>query len=281
MDRIATVSISVVGVAVGIAALAWARDRYPRFARTVEFLGALSLLAAIALVVITEPLLSALIGGVFVLVNLAQAWAGTSTKWKTEPAQARAAIVWSEQIELMVSLGWDHIDTVVIDLGQIRPAFSSLARPSDETRMNMVGTSAKGGLVSIETLLDEGRGLLVTMRKKSSQLKPKWLFRQELDLPLEELVRAHDEALFLLSTHGIRVSAEVPWDMLDFEFYTSQRYRRDVRQRWPLWAIRPIAVRLSPSRRRRLGEQTDLADQVEGYRNAIAAEPRFSWLDQP
>lgn len=80
---------------------------FPALRAIVEFLGAITLLAAIALVVVTEPRLSAAIGVVFLLVNLAQAWAGTSTKWKTEPAQERAANVWSEQIELMATRSRD------------------------------------------------------------------------------------------------------------------------------------------------------------------------------
>jgi hypothetical protein len=266
-------TIGVVGVAIGVSLIAWGRDRFPRFTGIVDLAGLAVLVASVGWLVITAPLASIPIVFLFFLWNLMISWSGASTEWKATPADERAALVWIEETNLLHSLGWDYLGTWILDLGQVRPALTALVRPHDGTRVGMMGTSATAGVVSVETLLDDGRGLMVTLRKKSSQLRPAWMFRQELEGELQELIRAHDEAVFLLQTKGVRPTPYFPGWMLAYEFYTNAKYRTDVRRRWWLYAVRPIARRMSASRRRPLTEQTDLDQQIERYVRAIEDEP--------
>lgn len=98
----------------------------------------------------------------------------------------------------------------------------------------MLGTAPQGGVISIETMLDDSPGLMVTLRKKSTQLQPPWMFRQELPgLSLGELIRAHDESLFVLETRGIRASGYFEGSALEFDLATSTKQQRHTRKR--LW----------------------------------------------
>ena len=178
-------------------------------------------------------------------------------------------------MELLRSLGWINRGTWIMELGTVSPAFTTFERPGDRTRVGMIGTAPQGGVISIDTLLDEGRGVLVTLRQRSTLLRPAWMFRQELGGPLTELIAAHDEALFFLQTQGVTPGGTVPGVALEFEKYSNRKLRRHVVRRWWLWALRPIFIRLTPSTRRRLFEQPRLQHQVERYRKAILREPRL------
>jgi hypothetical protein len=90
-------------------------------------------------------------------------------------------------------MGWVFTDAWLLDLGQARPPFQSFERYPDGTKVNAMGRHERGGVLTIEAFLDDREGMLVTVRKRSSQLRPAWMFRQALDLPVDELVRAHDE----------------------------------------------------------------------------------------
>ena len=94
------------------------------------------------------------------------------------------------------------------------------------------------------------------------------MFRQALDLPLDELIRVHDEALFRLRVAGVLPAPPFPGSGLDAERYGSRMLRDDVTRRWYLWALRPIVARVTNSRRP-LVDQEDLDRQVERYRSAI------------
>jgi hypothetical protein len=155
---------------------------------------------------------------------------------------------------LLRSLGWIHRGTWIVDLGGVQPAFTAFERPGDRTRVGMMGTAPQGGVISIDTLLDEGRGVLITLRSGSSLLRPPWMFRQELKSPLNELIAARDEALFFLQTQGVTPGGTVPGDALEFEKYSNRKLRRHMFRRSWLWALRPVIVRLTTSTRRCLFE---------------------------
>jgi hypothetical protein len=268
LDRL----VGVVGVTAGVLLVAAGRDRFPRSERVLAGAGFVVLTAALGWLVVTTPWATLAVVAVFLAWNLAMSWAATTTRWNPIPADHRAEAVWQEEIGLVHSMGWDYLGSWVLDLGQVRPTFSSLRRRHDDTRIGMMGKAPTGGVVSIETRLDDGYGLLVTLRGRSSQLRPPWMFRQELRGSLEELIRAHDEALFLLGTRGISPAPRFLGSMLEFERFTTRKYRRDVRSRWFLYMLRPLILRLSASRRRPLHEQADLERQLERYGPAIARE---------
>ncbi|HSJ27214.1 MAG TPA: hypothetical protein VLB67_03325, partial [Acidimicrobiia bacterium] len=163
LDRI----LAVVGVTVGVTVVALSRDRFPRVDRVLGAAGFLVLTAALGWLVVTTPWATMAVVAVFLAWNLALSWAATTTSWEPIPADQHAEAVWLEEIGLLHSMGWDYLGSWVLDLGQVRPTFTSLRRRHDDTRIGMMGKAAKGGIVSIETRLDDGNGLLVTLRGRS------------------------------------------------------------------------------------------------------------------
>lgn len=261
--------IGAVGVAVGTTVFVLAQDRFPRIARTVTFVGLLLMFVGFGLLVWVEPVVSLLVAGLLLFVNFLLSWVEASARWKARPAENRDVGGWAHTIHLLTSMDWVFTDAWLLDLGQARPPFLSFERYPDGTKVNAVGLHERGGVVTIETFLDDRQGMLVTVRKRSSQLRPPWMFRQVLDLPLEEMVRSHDEALFRLRVEGILPAPPFPGSGLDAERHGSRMLRRDITSRWYLWAFRPIVARLTNSRRP-LAEQDDFDRQVERYGTTLA-----------
>jgi hypothetical protein len=261
--------ISIAGLAVGTALFVFARARLPRIARAVMALGLLLMLAGFGVLLWLEPVKTLVVAGGIVVSSLMLSWLEAGAKWKAQPAESRDIGGWANTIELLTSMGWVFTDAWVLDLGQVRPPFLSFERYPDGTKVNAVGRHERGGALTIETFLDDRRGMLVTVRKRSSQLRPAWMFRQALDLPVDELVRAHDEALYRLRVAGIVPAPPFPGSGLDAERYGSRMLRGDVTRRWYLWALRPIVARVTNSRRP-LVDQEDLDRQIEQYRSAIS-----------
>lgn len=255
----------IVGIAVGTLLFALGRDRFPRVARAVTILGLLALIGGLGLLAWTMPLVALGVIAVFAVITFMLSWLEASARWKALPATQGDVAGWHDVISLLVMLDWIFTDAWILELGQARPPFLSFERYPDGTRTACVGRHANGGVITIETFLDGGHGMLVTMRGRSSTLRPPWMFRQELNLGVEELIRHHDEALFRLRLEGIVPAPPFPGDGLDFERHGSRKLRSHVGSRWYLWAIRPIALRLSPSRRRPLSEQDDLERQLRRY----------------
>jgi hypothetical protein len=261
--------IGTVGLILGTTLFAFSRDRFPRVARTLSALGLVVMLAGFGLLVWAEPRISLLLGGLFVVVNFLLPWIEASARWKASPAENRDIGGWASTVHLLTSMGWVFTDAWVLDLGQVRPPFLSFERYPDGTKLNGVGRHERGGVITIETFLDDRQGMLVTVRKRSSHLRPPWMFRQVLDVPLEDLVRAHDDALFRLSVEGILPAPPFPGSGLDAERYGSRMVRADISRRWYLWVLRPIVARLT-STRRPLAEQEDFDRQVERYKTTLA-----------
>lgn len=261
--------IGAVGVTLGIALFVLAQDRFPRIARTLTFLGLVLMILGFGLLVWVKPVGSLLLAGLLLVVNFLLSWVEASARWKARPTENQDVGGWANTINLMVSMGWVFTDAWLLDLGQARPPFLSFERYPDGTKLNAVGLHERGGVVTIETFLDDRQGMLVTVRKRSTQLRPPWMFRQVLDLPLEEMVRSHDEALFRLRVEGILPAPPFPGSGLDAERYGSRMLRQDITRRWYLWVLRPVAARLTNSRRP-LAEQDDFDRQVELYRKTLA-----------
>lgn len=255
----------IVAVALGTLLFALGRDRFPRVARTATVVGLLVLIVGLGMVFWTTPLVAAGMISLFALLTFLLSWVEASALWKARPATQADVSGWSDVIELLVALDWIFTDAWILELGQAYPTFLSFERYPDGTRIGCVGRHANGGVITIETFLDDGEGMLVTMRGRSSTLRPPWMFRQELNLPLEELIRHHDEALFRLRMEGIEPAPPFPGDGLAFERHGSRKLRTHVTRRWYLWAIRPIALRLFPSRKRPLSDQEDLERQLRRY----------------
>lgn len=247
-------------------------DRYPEATRAFVWFGGLLIAVALAWFAMLDPWAPVAIVGLFLLLNWMIALSHTTSSFRANPGTDWALGVWQEEAELLRSLGWLHRGTWSMDLGRVMPAFTVFERPGDRTRIGMMGTAPRGGIISIDTLLDEGRGVLITLRRESRLLRPRWMFRQELTGSLTELITAHDEAQFFLQTHGIAPGGTVPGAALEFEKYSNRKLRRHVIRRWWLWALRPVVIRLAPSTRRPLFEQAHLARQIERYRKAIRRE---------
>ena len=263
-------AIGAVAVGLGTSVLVLARDRFPRSARVVLVSGLVVMVAGIGALVWAEPVRSlVIIGMLFVLMYLVSLLEA-SARWKAQSAAAGNIDGWAETIELVTAMGWVFTDAWVLDMGQVRPPFLSFERYPDGTRLNAVGRHERGGVVTIETFLDDRRGMLVTARKRSSQLRPPWMFRQVVARPIEEMVRIHDEALFRLGVAGIRSAPPFPGSGLDAERYGSRLLRRDITRRWYLWVLRPV-VAWFVNRRLPLTDQEDLERQIEGYRRAVGS----------
>ena len=261
-----------VALALGGAFIAIGADRFPRLTRVITVLGLLVIVGSLVWFSLLHPLAPVIAVGGLLLANWWLAFASTAWTPKPKPANTWALGVWADEMDALSSLGWLHRGTWVMDRGQAQPAFTIFERPRDSTRVGMIGTAPQGGVISIETLLDESRGLMITLRDRSVTLRPRWMFRQELTGSLDELIRAHDDALFWLQTHGIAPGGTVPGPALEFEEFTTERIHRDVKRRWLLWALRPVVRRLTPSTRRPLHEQQHLDRQIERYRAAIERE---------
>lgn len=255
----------VVAVALGTLLFALGRDRFPRAARAFTYLGLLVLIAGLGLLAWMMPLQAVGMIAFFALSTFLLSWLEASARWKARPATQGDVAGWQDVISLLVALDWIFTDAWILELGQANPTFLSFERFPDGTRIGCVGRHANGGVITIETFLDGGHGMLVTVRGRSSTLRPPWMFRQELSLPLEELIRHHDEALFRLRLEGIEPAPPFSGDGLAFERHGSRKLRTHVTRRWYLWAIRPIALRLFPSRKRPLSDQEDLERQLRKY----------------
>lgn len=278
MDVGAAIVIAIGVLATG-AFMAMA-DRFPKLTMVLAIGGGIALAVALVVSVIAVPWLSLSLLGFFMLGNLAHAHAGTTSNFSPRPANRRAISVWAEEIRTLVGLGWDYRGTWLLDGGQTQPVWTVVERPTDGTHVGMFGTAAKGGVITFETLLDEGRGLLVTMPRPASSLRPPWMFRQEIKgASLVEMVQHHDDALFYLQAHGIAPGTVMPSAPLDFDRFTNSKLRRHLKRRWWLWAIRPIALRFGPRTTRLLHEQVSIGRQVDQYRKAIESESRFAGGD--
>lgn len=260
----------IVGMTLGAALFVSARDRFPRTARSVMTVGLILTTAGFGVLVWLRPVFTLALAGFLLVSNFLLSWLEATARWKAHPAEDRDIVGWANTIDLLTSLGWVFTDAWRLDLGQAMPPFLSFERHPDGTRVNAVGRHERGGVITIETFLDDRRGMLVTVRKRSTQLRPAWMFRQALDLTLEELVRAHDEALFRLRVDGILPAPPFPGSGLDAERHGSRMVRTDVTRRWYLWVFRPIVARMTGDRAP-LVEQKDLERQIERYRSAIAA----------
>lgn len=262
-----------VALVLGGVFVAFAGDRYPRWTRVMTAFGLLAIFASLVWFSLLHPVAPVITVAALMSANWALAFGNTLWAVRTKPANSWAMSVWRNEMETLLDLGWRHLGTWVVDGGQTQPAFTIFERPHDGTRVGMIGTAPQGGVISIDTLLDDGRGLMVTLRDRSVALKPAWMFRQELPGSLDELIRAHDDALFLLQTRGITPGGTVPGPPLEFEQYTAARIHRHVVRRWWLWALRPIVRRLAPSTRQPLHEQRQLDGQIDRYQTAIHKEP--------
>lgn len=248
-------------------------DRYPGAAQAFVWFGAVLITVALAWFALLDPWAPVVVVALFMLLNWAMAVSHTNSAFRAKPGTGWALGVWKEEADLLRSLGWIHRGTWIMDFGRVMPAFTVFERPGDRTRVGMMGTAPQGGVISIDTLLDEGRGVLITLRKGSSLLRPHWMFRQELNEPLTGLIGAHDEALFLLKSLEVTPGGTVPGVPLEFEKYSNRKLRRHMFRRWWLWALRPIVIRLTPSTRRRLADQPHVSRQITRYRKAILREP--------
>ena len=240
-------SIALVAIAVAAGGAMAVADRFPRITRILVLFGTLALAVAAVYTSVEVPWLGLSLLGIFALGNMAHGYAATTSKFRVKPAPLRSLSVWAREVAELRALGWAHLGTWLLDGGQTQPVWAILRRPTDRTQAGMLATAAPGGVISIDTLLDDGRGLLVTLRGSSSSLRPHWMFRQEIKgASLTEMVKHHDDALFYLQAHGVAPSDAVPGDALGFERYTTRKCRRHYKRRWWLWAIRPIARRFGP-----------------------------------
>jgi hypothetical protein len=248
-------------------------DRYPVATRAFVWFGVLLITVSLAWFALLSLWAPVIVVALVMLLNWGVAVSHTTSADRAKPGTGWALGVWQEEAESLRSLGWIHRGTWILDVGRVTPAFTVFERPGDRTRVGMMGTAPYGGVISIDTLLDEGRGVLITLRNRSSLLRPPWMLRQELARPLSELIAAHDEALFLLEANGITAGGTVPGDALEFEKYSNRKLRRHMFRRWWLWALRPIVIRLARSTRRPLFEQIHTARQITRYGKAIDREP--------
>ena len=248
-------------------------DRYPATTRAFVWFGVLFITVSLAWFALLNPWAPVIVVALFMLLNWAVAVSHTTSADRAVPGTGWALGVWQEEAESLRSLGWIHRGTWIMDVGRVTPALTVFERPGDRTRVGMMGTAPQGGVISIDTLLDEGRGVLITLRNRSSLLRPPWMFRQELDESLAGLIVAHDEALFLLGTLEVTPGGTVPGVPLEFEKYSNRKLRRHMFRRWWLWTMLPLVIRLTPSTRRPLSEQLRLTRQIKRYRKAIRKEP--------
>ena len=270
-------SITLVATAVLAGAAMALADRFPRLTRAFVLFATLALAIAAVYASILVPWLGLYLLGIFVVGNMAHGYAATTSRFRVKPAPPGSLRVWAREVAELEAQGWTHAGTWLLDGGQTRPVWSIVRRPQDHTQVGMLGTAAPGGVITIDTILDDGRGLLVTLRGSSSALRPHWLFRQEIKgASLTEMVKHHEDALFFLQAHGVVPSATVPAGALEFESYTTRKFRRHYKRRWWLWAIRPIARRLGARTTGPLHEQPSIAKQVEQYRAATESEPPIS-----
>ena len=245
-------------------------DRVPLLNRIIDVTG-VALFALFAVWAGIEAPKLLLIGiGAFVLLNLADALVSTSSRLDASPAPPR---VWVEPLNDLSRLGWAHLGTWSLDLGGKKPELTIYERPHDGTRVIAIGTAASGGIAEVLSLLDGGRGYLSTLNKRSRTIRPPWLFKQALvGDPFNDLVRAHDEALQYLRVMGVTPSPFPAGDPTEAMRAEHRRMRRFVTRRWWLAAIRPLVIWLTPSRMRRLHEQSDIARQLARYRESVSRE---------
>ena len=127
--------------------------------------------------------------------------------------------------------------------------------------------------MEVESFLDDRRGIMTTIRGKSWALRAPFQFKQSLkDASLESLLRAHDDALYLLHTRRVRTARIEHDDPLEFIQVEQRMLRGFFKRRWWLFAIRPLVIFLAPSRRRPLHEQADFARQIERYDAVLVAD---------
>ena len=182
-------AIGAVAVVLGSVLTAVGKDRFPRVIRVVRWLGLVILSAAVVWFASVSLWATVVAAGTLLLANWALAFFATTGNLRvgSDPAGLRFR-VWEGEAVLLEGLGWIRVGSWRLDLGQVQPVLTVLRR-QDGTRLGMMGTAAAGGTVSIDTLLDDGRGLLVTLRGASESLRPPWMLRQALSGDLEELIR--------------------------------------------------------------------------------------------
>lgn len=245
-------------------------DRVPLLNRIIDVTG-VALFALFAVWAgIEAPELLVVGIGAFVLLNLADALISTSSRLEASPAPPR---VWVDPLNDLRRLGWAHLGTWSLDLGGKKPELTIYERPHDGTRVIAIGTAASGGIAEVQSLLDGGGGYLSTLNKRSRTIRPPWLFKQSLvGEPFHELVRSHDEALQYLRVMGVTPSPFPAGDPIEAMRAEHRRMRRFVKRRWWLVAFRPLVVWLTPTRARRLHEQSDIERQLERYRESVSRE---------
>jgi hypothetical protein len=245
-------------------------DRLPLVPRIMNALGVALFFFFGAWAAIEAPVLLIAGIGAFVTLNVLNALLTTSQRLDGVPAHPS---VWLEPLADLRRTGWSHIGTWHMNLGGKVPEVAIYERPDDGARLMAIGTAAQGGIVEIQTLLDGGRGYLVTLNKKSHTVRPPWMFKQSLvGESISELVRAHDGASQYLSVMGVTPSHFPSGDPLEATTAENRMLRRFFMHRWWLVAIQPVVVFLAPSRVRHLHEQADIDKQVRRYAEWISRE---------
>lgn len=247
-------------------------DRIPLFNRILSVIGtAIFVFFAVWAAVEAPGFLLAAIGA-FLALNLLYGMASTSSRLEATPVPPR---VWVEPMADIRGSGWVHLGSWALEVGDKRPELTIYERPRDGARVTAIGTAAAGGIVEVQSLFDEGRGYLASLNKRSHTVRPTWMFKQALDgEPLADLIRAHDEASEYLRVMGAAPSRFPQGDPLDAIREEHRMMRRFFTRRWWLIAIRPLMVRLSPSRSRRLHEQSDIERQLDRYREWLSRAPK-------
>lgn len=209
--------------------------------------------------------IAALIG-----LSLLNGFVSTSSRLPSEAAHLN---VWAEPTANLARMGWVYVGTWHLQLGGKWPEVTIYDRPDGRARAIALGTASPGGIVEVQTLLDGGQGLLTTLNKRSRLIRPLWHFKQTLrGADLVEMTMAHEEALSYLAAMGITGTTNRPEHPIEAIRREHEMFRQHFKQRWWLFAIQPLVTYLSPSRSRRLHEQTDIERQIERYRDSVTSK---------
>lgn len=241
-------------------------DRLPWVSRTLSIVGAGGILFFCVWAAMEAPDLLVLFLVAFACLNLVDGFVSTSSRLPSQPARLN---VWAEPTSDLARLGWVHVGTWHLQLGGKWPELTILDRPDRTARITAIGTASQGGIVEVQTFLDGGQGLLTTLNKRSRLLRPPWHFKQTIKVDnLTDLANLHEEAVTYLEAHGVARTINRPGHPIDAMRSEHQLFRAYVKRRWWLIAIQPLVVYLTPSRSRRIHEQTDIERQLERYRES-------------
>lgn len=262
--------ITVVAALLSTSALAIYRhvveDRVPWLTRALTVLASCGFASFAVWAAFEAPIFFLIAIGAFVVMNLLDAFASTTTHFKYQLAQMR---VWDEATAELRSLGWIHVASWRLEIAGKFPELTVLDRPDGKERVLALGTATQGGYVEVQTHLDGG--LLSTLNKRSRLIRPTWMFKQTFrDMPIGELVQSHEQALGYLEAMGIRPTTFPPEHPIEMMRAESLAHRAFFKKRWWLVAIQPIVNYLTPSRSRPIHEQSDIDRQLERYRAAPA-----------